>query len=196
MAFWTHLVVVWITGQVLIWTFGFCRLFIWPGVSLTVVKYFLLTLRMVWSWISYLQIFIFIPVLSLLFCLLSLMMGEILYLLPLPYLVFFHTCTQLTSQPFVYISWEGVPLGVVVHHFLVPYVPWFYWRCGLNFFPFIPFFYVFIVYLPEKIFLQNSVYFFMIVLSVQYVSIHCYSHGTISARVSGVPWGGCFPCGV
>ena len=71
-----------------------------------------------------LQIFLLLPFYIFILCLVSLLMGEVFYLLPLPYLflsMFIHIWIHI---PVLYISQEGVPLVVSMQRFLVTYTPW------------------------------------------------------------------------
>ena len=127
--------------------------------------------------------------------LVSLLMGEVLYLLPPPFMFLSKLVHSLIRNPVLIIAWEGVPLGVVMQHFLVTSIPWILLVMRPPILVLWPLFLCFYSVIAS-FFLQNSVYVSFIEIFVASSGMFCLSCDTLSSGGSSFMWGVCFSCGV
>ena len=106
------------------YNFGSCEILLQLGISWAVVVVFLSPLPMGWAWIFSLHIFLLVLFPTAIFSLVSFMMGEVLCSLPPPFMLSSTLFHIWHHSPMLHTAWKGVPLGVVMHNLVVPYVPW------------------------------------------------------------------------
>ena len=94
-------------------------------------------------------------------------------------------------SPVLHTVWEGVPLGVSVQNFVVPYFPWSLLSMWIPNIDICAWFLCLYCILSIEKHLQNSVYVSVIEFFIALIGMCCYYHDTFSPRGSSVLWEPC-----